>query len=221
MDNQFFKIILSLPKTIWFNLRHLPLSQAIKFPVFVSYDTDITVRGSIFIESNVHPAMIRYGFHRILACNTKDQTRLCVQKGGSLTFKGEAHLGHGTRIIVRPNAEIVCGDNFAISSNSTIQCYKKITFGRDIQFAWDCLVMDSDTHSIYGVDGNVCNESREIILGDKIWIGCRSTILKGTKIPSNCVIGACSFVCGDKFEDNTIRVGSPAKSKRKISKWVL
>lgn len=215
------RILLSLPKTILFNFRHLPLTQAIKLPVFVSYDTDVSLKGKIVIEGKVRTAMIRCGFLCALACDTKEQTRLFIQKGGKLTFLGEAHLGHGTRIVVRPNAEMIVGDNFAVSSNSTIQCYKKITFGRDIQFAWDCLVMDSDTHSIYDQEGSVMNEPKAIVLGDKVWIGCRSTILKGTNVPSNTVIGACSFVAGNNFSENTIIAGSPAKSLKPIGNWNL
>ena len=215
------RILLSLPKTVWLNFRHLPFKQAIKLPLFISYDTDISVKGKIVIEGNVRTAMIRMGFLCALACDTKEQTRLCIQKNGILRFLGEAHIGHGTRLIVRSNAKMTLGDNFAVSSNSTIQCYEKITFGRDIQFAWDCLVMDSDTHSIYDPEGNWMNPPKEIVFGDKVWIGCRSTILKGTIIPSNSVIGACSFVTGSKFDDNTIIAGSPAKSIKCIGSWKL
>ncbi len=215
------KILLSLPKTILFNFRHLPFNQAINLPVFVSYDTDISIKGKITIEAKIRTAMIRMGFLCALACDTKEQTRLCVQKGGILRFLGKTHLGHGTRLIIRPDAEMTLGDNFAVSSNSTIQCYKKITFGRDIQFAWDCLVMDSDTHTIYNHEDKVMNEPSSIVFGDKVWIGCRSTILKGANIPSNTVIGACSLVTGNGFSENTIIAGCPAKSIKVIGTWVL
>lgn len=81
--------------------------------------------------------------------------------------------------------------------------------------------MDSDTHNIYGENGDIINEPREIIFGDKIWIGCRATILKGSVIPNNCVIGACSLVSGKHFKQNSIIAGNPAKSIKTISKWKL
>lgn len=216
--NKKLQVILSLPKTIWFNLNYLPFHQALKFPLFIHYNTEVDVNGKILLEENVRTAMIRFGFHDIPS-KPKVKARLLVD--GNLLFKGSAHIGMGSVIHVEKGGKLILGDNFAISGSSTINCYKMITFGRDIQLAWDDLIMDSDTHQICDEDGNVCNEPREIIFGDKIWMGCRCTVMKGSKIPSNCVIGACSFVSGDKFNPNTIIVGSPAKSVKNISNWEI
>lgn len=153
--------------------------------------------------------------------NPNEKTVINVRKGGTIVFEGTAHIGRGTKIHVANGATLLLGDNFAISASTSINCYNSISFGRDIQFAWDCLVMDSDTHNIYDESGNRINENRPIVFGDKIWIGCRSTILKGTVIPDGCVIGACSLVSGRKFEENTIIAGSPAKSIKKIGSWKL
>ena len=165
--------------------------------------------------------MIRIGFHTVDMMNPRERTVLSIRRGGTMTFLGEAHIGKGSKIAVNGGGKLVLGDNFAISAATQINCYKGITFGRDIQFSWDCLVMDCDTHSILDTEGRVTNEAREITFGDKIWIGCRCTIMKGTVIPSNSVIGACSFVSGSKFEENTIIVGHPAKSVKTIGGWHL
>ena len=127
----------------------------------------------------------------------------------------------GTKIFVAENAECCIGDNFAVSANSQFICYNKLSFGRDIQFSWDCLVMDSDTHTIFDAKGKRMNADREIEIADKVWVGCKVTILKGTIIPQNCVIGATSLVLGKKLEENTLILGSPAKSVRKIGGWKL
>lgn len=163
--------------------------------------------------------MIRIGFHKVSVCDLKDSNVLSVD--GTLVFNGTAHIGNGTRIHVAKGAELVLGDNFAVSASSQFNCYKRIVFGKDIQFSWDCLTMDSDTHRIFNEEDECTNEPLEIVFGDKIWIGCRATILKGAAIPSNCVIGACSLVSGKHFENNSIIAGNPAKSLKKISKWKL
>lgn len=94
--------------------------------------------------------------------------------------------------------------------------YKHIKFDKDMQFFWDCLVMDSDTHIIMDEQGNCINPNKEIVFDDKVWIGNGCMILKGAHVPINCVIGARSVVVDCKFDDHTIIVGNPAKSVKRI-----
>lgn len=219
--SRLFEFCLSFPKTLLFNLRHLPLRQAVKLPICIRYGSIVHIaKGRICIEGDLRTAMIRIGFHKVPVCNYKDCTQIIID-GGKLVFQGTAHIGHGTKIHVAEGAELVLGDNFAVSASSQINCYHKMTMGRDIQFSWDCLVMDSDTHKIYGKNLEMINSDQEVKIGDKVWIGCRTTILKGSIIPDGCVIGAGSLVTGKKFSPNTIIIGSPAKSVREIDGWEL
>lgn len=219
--SRLLEFCLSFPKTLLFNLRHLPLRQAVKLPICIRYGSIVHIaKGRIRIEGDLRTAMIRIGFHKVPVCNYKDRTQIIIDRG-TLIFQGTAHIGHGTKIHVAEGAELVLGDNFAVSASSQINCYHKITMGRDIQFSWDCLVMDSDTHKIYGKNLEMINSDQEVKIGDKVWIGCRTTILKGSIIPDGCVIGAGSLVTGKKFSPNTIIIGSPAKSVRAIDGWEL
>lgn len=158
--------------------------------------------------------MIRVGFHAVPVVPERT-TAMFIR--GRLIFKGTAHIGRGSRIIVKEGALLELGDNFAISSSSYINCFKHISTGRDIQLAWGDLLMDSDTHVIYGENGEIINEDREIILGDKIWVGCDCKILKGANVPNNCVVGANSVITSNQLEPNSLIIGSPAKSVKKNS----
>lgn len=158
--------------------------------------------------------MIRIGFHECNECNPTDKTVLRID--GKLVLEGEAHIGNGSKIIVYKGGLLELGNNFAISASSVISCRKHIKFGKNIQFSWDCLVMDSDTHSIFDEQGNRMNPDKEIVFDDQVWIGNGCMILKGTHIPDNCVIGARSVVAGKKFEDHSIIVGNPARSVKRI-----
>lgn len=218
--NMIAKLLFSFPRTILFNFRHLPFKQAMCLPIWIAPNCKILLMGGVKCEAYKF-ASIRIGFHKVPIMEPNTKTVLEIKKGGLLFFKGTAHIGRGTKIHVSYGATLEFGDNFAISASTQINCYKSIRFGSDIQFSWDCLVMDSDTHNIYDKEGKRINEDREIVFGDKIWIGCRSTILKGSKLPSGCVIGACSLVSGRKFEKNTIIAGAPAKSIKKIGSWKL
>lgn len=222
MMNIYIKVAISFPKIIWFNFRYLPITQAIKLPVFLTYNTDVRIsRGGLALVNQVRPGMIRIGFHQVSSCNLNDETRLIVERGGKMIFEGTAHLGNGTKLHVYRDSHLVLGDNFSVSASSVIKAYRGIKFGRDIQFSWHCLVMDSDTHHIIDQNGKIMNEDKPIVFGNKIWIGCGTTILKGTQIPSNCVIGANSFVSGCNYEENSIIAGNPAKSIKPIGTWIL
>ena len=82
--------------------------------------------------------MIRIGVHEVPACN-RMKTYITIK--GTIRFKGEAHIGNGAKFFVAKDAELVIGSDFKISANTSILCYRKIEFGKNIQFCWDCLVM--------------------------------------------------------------------------------
>ena len=60
-------LLLSLPKTILFNFRSLPFSQAIKLPIIIGYNVKVleTHKGIITFSDRVEKirfGMIRFGF---------------------------------------------------------------------------------------------------------------------------------------------------------------
>jgi acetyltransferase-like isoleucine patch superfamily enzyme len=219
---KFIIIVLSIPKSVIFCLRFLPFKQAVRFPIFVKYGTKVMVHGgkiNISVpQEQIKIAMIRIGFHEV---PTKDVCRTILNINGELVFLGSAHIGNGSILNVECDARLILGDNFAISACSTINCYKNISFGKDIQFSWDCLVMDSDTHEIYDECQNLINEPKEVVFGDHVWIGCGALILKGSCIPSECVIAAHSVLTAKQYETFSIIAGNPAKSVKKIGGWKL
>ncbi len=51
---------------------------------------------------------------------------------------------------------------------------------------------------------------RDVRIGDNTFIGARVSLLPGTQIGNNCIIGACSVIKG-KIPDGSIVVGNPSK----------
>ena len=81
--------------------------------------------------------------------------------------------------------------------------------------------MDTDFHPITDADGKVINLPEEIVIGDHVWIGCRSLILKGSHIPDSSVIAAGTIVTGKLPSGNTIYAGVPARAVRSGVQWKL
>lgn len=84
------------------------------------------------------------------------------------------------------------GDNVQITEGVTI-----LTHGYD----WSVLK---------GVYGEVLGSAGAVIIGNNVFIGVNTTILKGVKVGNNVIIGANSLVNKD-IPDNCVVAGNPAK----------
>lgn len=166
--------------------------------------------------------IIRIGYHEADAVDIySSHTIIDVRPGGYISLDGDIHIGHGAIICVKDGALLSLGKNFAISGTTKIVCSKKISFGDNVQLSWDSLVMDSDAHHIIDENGIKRDNSQPVIIGNSVWIAAGCTILKGTIIPDNCVVGAGSLVIGKDFLPNQVIAGHPAKCIKKISSWEL
>lgn len=191
-----------------------------KLPFAIHYKTKCCIKqGGLILSSNgIQPFMIHVGFHEVPII---ESSRSLLDIKGKLIFHGTAYIGKGSRIVVAESGIVDLGEHFAISAYSFIYCYKSIKLGNNIQLSWNDLLMDSDSHAIYDEHGVRFNENKGIEIGDNVWVGCDCKILKGAVIPSNCVIGANSVVTSASIDANTLAIGSPAKSVKKISHWEI
>ncbi len=203
-------ILLGFPKIIFFNLRYFPLSIAIKLPILVTHRVNIKkAKGKVIINGKIKRGMVRIAFADVSISDTKERSLWNVE--GTIIFKGIANFGAGCKIAVGKNAELIFGDKFCITAKSEIACFKKIEFGNNCLLSWDILVMDTDSHPVFDVDGNLLNEDKAIKVGNHVWIGCRSLILKGTEIADDCVIAAQSVLTRKFNKSNCILAGQPAQ----------
>lgn len=74
-------IFRALPYSIWFNLRHLPLRQAIHLPILL-YKAKVRGNGRFIIEGKIKPGMIRLGFYSIgIFPNAELQSKTAEKSG--------------------------------------------------------------------------------------------------------------------------------------------
>lgn len=218
-----FTILLSLPRTIWFNMRYLPLRQALRLPVWLAPNVRVKkmYRGGMVIDSACFNSS-HIGFHSADAVDCYGtHTVICVEKGGKWLVDSDLHIGRGAIIHVKHGGTLSVGRNFAISGTTSIVCSDTISIGNDVQFSWNTLVMDSDAHMVFGEDGKLVNPSAPVHIGDKVWIAANNTILKKSFIGNNCVIAGNSLVNRRIEGNDQIIAGVPARAVRKISSWKL
>lgn len=217
------KILLSIPRTLYFNFRYLKFSQAIRIPVWLANNVRIKnmFKGGMVIE-NIHFNSVHIGFHEADGLDTYSvKTILDVRKGGCLVLKSTAHIGQGASLVVHSEGKLTLGRNFAISGTTSIICSKSITFGDDVQLSWNSMIMDSDAHRIYSTDGKWINPPTEITVGNRVWIAANTSIMKGAVIKDNTVVASNSLVNKAFSEGNCILAGQPAKVVKQIGGFAI
>lgn len=210
------RYVAGFPRSIYFNLRCLPFSQAIKMPVILSHKTSFKhLTGKIVLE-NPKPFAVNIGFGTTQAVDFKYE-RTVIDLQGTWTVKGKVRVGAGSKISIE--GELITGNDFNITARSTIICKKKIEFGDKNLISWDNLIMDTDQHKIRDLNGTIINEDKAIIFKDKVWIGSGCSILKGTQIAANSIVGAGSIVRGEFKNENIVIAGNPAVVVKEGTTW--
>lgn len=126
------------------------------------------------------------------------------------------------------NSIINIGDNVGISS-ACLWSKEKIQIGNNVKIGGDCILMDTDAHSL---DFNIRNSrqtnkkgefidtilanSKPIIIEDDVLIGTRCIVLKGVTIGARSIIGSGSIVTKD-IPNDCIAAGNPCKVIKHIN----
>lgn len=100
-----------------------------------------------------------------------------------------------------PNLEVIIGDNFLTAINIVLR--------------------NSDGHTIYDIRNKkpINIPKFGIHIGNNVWTGYDTMILKDANIPDNVVIAAGAIVGKNIFESNSIIGGVPAKTIRTNVSW--
>ncbi len=218
------KIILFLRciywKTLYFNFKYLPFKQAVKLPFHISSNILLrNVKGTVTLDcKNIFPGMIQIGYRRIGIFDNRRYKGIW-EVSGNIVFRGLAIIGSGCKISIQKNALLDIGNNFTFVEGAAIIATNKILIGEHAFISWHTLIMDTDFHPIMNEKGEVINHSKPVIIGKRVWIGIRNTILNGAVIPDNSIIGACSVTAKQFTEPNSIYVGNPARCIKNNIDW--
>jgi acetyltransferase-like isoleucine patch superfamily enzyme len=124
-------------------------------------------------------------------------SKMCKCKIGNI-WAGAGNV----KINLYETASLDIGSDVCMNSNVYILARKKIHIGNDVMFGPNVVVIDHD-HDYRSDEWKNTYKCNEIHIGNNVWIGSNVTILRGSYIGDNCVIGAGMTVKG-RFETNTI-----------------
>lgn len=127
-----------------------------------------------------------------------------------------ATLGKNNRckLMVYPNARLVIGNNVGIS-NSTLVATMSVEIGDNVMIGGGVIIVDSDFHSLNPIDWHGLRDEKNmkkspVVIGDNVFIGMDSIILKGVHVGSNSIIASGS-VLSENVPPNQVWGGNPAK----------
>ena len=141
-----------------------------------------------------------------LLCLMSPHTEITMDRGSELRIGKRFKMRDYAKIRVRKGAVCTIGNNTSVNSNNVIACRERIVIGDDVEFGPNVQVYDHD-HDFRAEGGLKAGKFKTspVIIGNNVWIGANTVILRGTEIGDNCVIGAGSVIKG-KYEANSVIV---------------
>lgn len=143
-------------------------------------------------------------------------SRLYVKKGCRIEIGKRVSIYQGVSIYMESaSSHLSIGNNTFINRRSEIVCMNDIHIGNNCAISWDVKIMDTDYHYI-----NNKSNTKAIYIGDNVWIGMSSLILKGVHVGNGAVIGARSVVTRD-VPPYAVVAGNPARVVKEDISWNL
>jgi acetyltransferase-like isoleucine patch superfamily enzyme len=136
---------------------------------------------------------------------------LNLMHNAKIILNGDSQIGFGSALSIDKNGIFEIGDQSYISAGATIRVAQRISIGNYCAISWNVTIMDSDFHRYQQADGTLSKSTREVIIGNNVWIGNNVIILKGVHIGNNAIIAAGSVVTKD-VPPSTIVGGNPAQT---------
>lgn len=149
--------------------------------------------------------------------------------GANLTIIGDNnHLRIGRDCTINGFLQLLCptGSTLAVGAGTTmvqvtIQLHEpgEIVFGEDCMVSSQVYVSLSDIHPIYDrATGERINAAASVRVGDHVWLGLRSMIMKGATIGDGAVVAAGAILSGP-VPANAVVAGVPARVVRENIVW--
>lgn len=144
---------------------------------------------------------------------------LYLAKGA--TLEAEAFdVYAGSRINVNAGAKLSLGSGY-MNHDCVIDCFDSISIGHHVVISERVVLRDSDNHTIKDMEAISSDESAvtaPIVIGDHVWVGMNTVVLKGVTIGEGAVVAAGSVVNKD-VQPHCLVAGVPAKVIKTNVSW--
>lgn len=180
----------------------------------ISYsEGDLRLHGKITVRGNGNHVSIGRGAKAY-------NLQLALGSNCTVRIGSECTLG-ALFIHAESQGEVVVGRHSGITGLVRLMLHEagRIEIGAGCLLSSEIDITVSDMHSIVDVaSGERVNPARNVVIEDRVWVGQRAMILKGSHIEAGSIIGAGSIVASH-IPANSLAVGIPAKVARTGVTW--
>ena len=182
----------------------------------------VVCKGAFFNHSYIHISgkncTVKIGpMARLRHCNIYIHGDNCqFSLGGAHTI-----VANTSFVIEDDNGKIKIGNDFTMEGGEIAATEgQSITIGQDCMISSDVDIRNGDSHVILDkATGNRTNYAKPIIIGDHVWLTAHVTVLKGSVIPNESIVGNSSVVSGKFTAPNGVYAGNPAKLVKTGITW--
>lgn len=175
----------------------------------------------VYIKNAVRIMKLKIKYNQQLSIGliqSFDKVRIEIGKAAIVKIGSYNQNREKLYIGVAEHGKLSIGDHCFFNINSSITCLENIEIGDNCKFGNNLVIVDHDHN--FRANGKYTIDSPEFIaspikIGNNVWVGANVTILRGSEIGDNCVIGAGSTVKGN-YSNNSIIV--PDITNR-VKKW--
>ncbi len=179
-------------------------------PVFTGGKrTIIENKGALRLEGD---CAIGTGYYKA----TPHETRIGIQKGGTLHLKGDTTFTYGADIEVFNGATLEIGKGCGFNLCCNIICGEKIVIGEKVMAGRHVTIRDNNGGHWINFPGY--KNTKPVIIGDHAWLCEGCTIMPGVTIGAGAIIGAKAVVFNN-VPANTMVMGNPAQIVCENVEW--
>lgn len=145
------------------------------------------------------------------------KSKFSMTRGASLTLpdiKYVATVGPGSVLHIEGDFSI---GRSSLTADAKIICEESIDIGDGCAISWGVTILDSDRHTHYQ-NGEKNQSTAPVDIGDNVWIGHNSSIMKGVTINDGAIIASNSVVTED-VPAKTLAAGVPARPIAEDVNW--
>lgn len=173
------------------------------------------IENHIIKENNIIEDCVISIKGKLNVCKNNYMKKVILPVDGCVVV-GEKNRFRENKIWVRFGGEFSCGSYNTINEKTEIRCDETVSIGDYNQISYENVIWDTNTHKFRNRDERRIimkdfegwelekPNTNPVIIGNDCWLGRRVSILKGTKIGNECVIGFGTTIAGKTIEAKSV-----------------